>query len=99
MSFAHRGRHIPAAPGKDPGDNIDYVADWTRFLDDGETLSSSSWIVQEGISVSSTHLNSPFATVWLRGGDAGVTYRITNRVITSGGRTAERSMNVRCFEQ
>ena len=35
------------------------------------------------------------ATVWLRGGAGGITYLVTNRIVTVGGRTDDRTISVK----
>ena len=35
------------------------------------------------------------ATVWLSGGQAGATYTVTNRIVTTGGRTDDRSIAIK----
>ena len=33
--------------------------------------------------------------VWLGGGDKGITYLVTNRIVTGGGRTDDRTISVK----
>jgi type II secretory pathway component PulJ len=39
------------------------------------------------------------ATVWLRGGQEGTTYTVTNRIVTLGGRTDDRTVSVKVEER
>ncbi|GAA2071721.1 phage fiber-tail adaptor protein [Williamsia deligens] len=86
---------------KDPGDVLDYPMDWTRFLKDDagqlDTITLSAWSVTGGPSLTtslSSILNPTTTVVWLSGGIAGTTYTVTNRIVTAGGRTAERSITI-----
>jgi hypothetical protein len=75
---------------KDPNANLDYQIDWSSWLG-SDTISSSAWTVQSGLTKGSDSKTDTTTTVWLSGGTAGQTYRVTNRVVTAGGRTDDRS--------
>jgi len=79
---------------KDPDAVLDFFVNWEDWLAAGETISTSTWTVSTGISKGSTSATSTVATVWLSGGTAGVTYTATNRIVTSAGRTDERSLMI-----
>jgi hypothetical protein len=81
---------------KDPDAVLDYSVDWSLWLA-GDEISASEWILEEGAlleQVSGTNTTTK-ATVWLRGGQAGTTYLVTNRIVTAGGRTDERTISVK----
>jgi hypothetical protein len=83
---------------KDPNAILDYTVDWTRWLN-GDIIATSSWTVPAGLTaVSDTHTTKA-ATVWLSGGAVGETYTITNRITTTGGRTEDRSFDVKIAER
>ena len=85
---------------KDPNEVKDYALDWgARRLAASETISSSTWIAPEGITVDSDTDTTTTTTVWLSGGTAGVHYTLTNRVVTSQGRTYDWSITVLVAEQ
>jgi hypothetical protein len=78
---------------KDPNAVLDYVVNWATFLD-VDTIASDSWIVPSGItSVLETNTTTT-STIWLSGGTLNSKYRLTNRVVTAGGRTDDRSIYV-----
>lgn len=81
---------------KDSSAVLDYGFDWSAWLGN-DTIDTSTWTVDTGIAVAAdpapSHTNTT-TTVWLSGGTAGQTYTVTNRVITAGGRTDERSFQV-----
>jgi hypothetical protein len=80
---------------KDPDAVLDWERDWGPWLADlGDTIQSSTWIVPAGITKTSESNTTTTATVWLSGGTAGLRYTVTNRIVTAGGRTDDRSMVV-----
>jgi hypothetical protein len=93
---------------KDPDAELDYGFGWTEWLadvpagEDPDTISSSSWIVSGADSelsdADATH-DETTTTVWLSGGTVGITYTVTNRIVTAGGRTEDRSMQIRIVEK
>lgn len=80
---------------KDPNAVLDYVFNWSSWLQSGETISSSTFTVETGITKDSETNTTTSATVWLSGGTEGNRYTITNRVTTNQGRTDDRSAIVR----
>jgi len=95
---------------KDPDAVKDYKFDWkgqtnglgnSDYLVSGETISSYTIIPETGITVdsgSATDTNTS-VTVWLSGGTAGVSYDVTCRIVTSAGRTEDRSITIQVQEQ
>lgn len=84
---------------KDPDAVLDYQVDWSSWLATGETISSSDWVVQTGITETSASNTTTTATIWLSGGTAGVTYTVTNRIVTTASRTNDRSLYITVREQ
>lgn len=86
---------------KDPNAILDYTVNWAAWLTDSgaDTISSVSWTVPAGITQASASNTTTAATIWLSGGTASQTYRVTNRITTVGGRTADRSFDVVVQEQ
>jgi hypothetical protein len=92
---------------KDPDAVLDYKMAWKDWLD-GDTIATSTWTIPTGLTGSSQAINSgatvtiegivhpvsSVTTTWLTGGTAGLRYRVTNRVVTAGGRTDDRSFDV-----
>lgn len=79
---------------KDPDEVLDYQLVWSdRLLSD--TISSSTWVVPDGLT-EGTNSNTPTTTtVWLSGGTLGEAYELTNRVVTAGGRTMDQSVKLK----
>jgi len=84
---------------KDPDAVLDWVWDWNEWLDEGETITTSTFVVTVGLTVDSETNTTKTATVWLSGGTAGQVYQVTNRITTSGGRTDDRSITIRVTER
>jgi hypothetical protein len=81
---------------KDPDAVLDYSVDWLLWLA-GDQISSSEWILEPGatiVKVTDTSTTSR-TVVWLSGGDKGITYLVTNRIVTAGGRTDDRTISVK----
>jgi hypothetical protein len=81
---------------KDPDAVLDYSVDWFLWLA-GDQISSSEWILEEGATIEK--ITDTFTTsrtvVWLGRGDKGITYLVTNRIVTAGGRTDDRTISVK----
>lgn len=79
----------------DPNEVKDYTLNWgTNRLDAGETITTSTWTVPSGITKDSDTDTDTTTTIWLSGGTAGVSYRLTNHVVTSQGREYDWSITV-----
>lgn len=98
--ITHDGTSIPSAPPKDPNSVIAYGFDWTSWLDttNSETISTSSWVSESGLSVSAENVTGNICSATLSGGTVGYTYILTNRITTSFGRTEDRSMYIQIKE-
>lgn len=77
---------------KDPNAVLDYEIDWSSWLRDGDTITASEWIVDDGLDEVGTTFTDTSALVWLSGGTVRTKYRATNRVTTADGRTDDRSI-------
>ncbi len=60
-------------------------------------IASSQWLLEDGALIEKVTDASTLtkATVWLRGGQKGTTYLVTNRIVTVGGRTDDRTISVK----
>lgn len=76
---------------KDPDAVLEYTRDWADWLEDGETIASSDWIIDGGLTEDSSSHDDDSATIWLSGGTAGEDVYVTNRITTSAGRTEDRT--------
>jgi len=83
---------------KDPNAILDYVIDWGTWLA-GDTIITSTWTAETGITAVSDTETATTATVWLSGGTAGSDYNVVNRIVTALGRTDDRTLLIRVREQ
>ena len=91
----------------DPNEVLDYTCDWSTFLDDGgspsDTIDTSAWEItpiDDGsptspVLTSQTNTTNS-TTVFGSNAVYGQVYRLTNRIVTSSGRTADRSWTLQC---
>jgi len=80
----------------DPDETLDYVMDWSSWLG-ADTISSSAWAISPaGPTLSGQSNTTTTATVFVAGASRGEIYALTNTIATAGGRTAERSVSLRC---
>lgn len=100
---------------KDPDATVDYTFNWNDgYLDTApspsEKISTSTWSIDPApsspvaageLSESSSSNTGTTATIFLTGGTAGKTYRVTNKIVTDSNppRTDERTLIVRVDER
>ena len=91
---------------KDPDAILDYGFDWTDWLS-GDLITTSTWFVAtpplvEGdtdyLTIQSNSFTTTTTKVWLAKGDLAVTYGLTNRITTQGGRTQDQTVNIQIKE-
>lgn len=78
---------------KDAVDVRDYTFDWSSILGD-DTISSSDWVADTGLTIDSDTNTTTSTTVWISGGTTNQAYRVYNTVVTTDGRTYKRFMIV-----
>jgi len=88
---------------KDPDATLDYSLDWSAWLGD-DKIATSQWIVEpisatRPLTVAGSSKTDKTATVWVYGGEYGVTYKVTNRITTTGGRTDDRTIIIRVLDR
>lgn len=85
----------------DPNAILDYAVDWSTWLASGETITASTWTVPTGLTTATPAASfaAGKATIWLTGGTAGTSYRVTNHITTSAGRQDERSLQIDATER
>lgn len=86
---------MPSTHEKTPGEVLDYEADWSGWMtEESDTIASSTWSAETGITIDSESNTTTLATVTLSGGKANRTYEVTNTVTTAGGRTLTRTLTI-----
>jgi hypothetical protein len=68
---------------------LNYPVDWSSLIG-VETILTSTWVLDAGITLNSSSNTSTTTTAVISGGSQGTSYRVTNRITTSGSRTMER---------
>lgn len=92
---------VPRWPDKDPSDSVDFAVDWAdqlALVSPADTISSVTWTVPAGLTAGPQFLVGSVATAWLSGGTAVTDYTIICRIVTTGGRTLERSVKLQVKE-
>lgn len=81
---------------KDPDAVLDFSVDWTSWLNTSpeDTISTSTWVAEDGITIDSEGETTKKATVWLSGGTAGQKYDLTNSIVTTAGREEDRTIRI-----
>jgi hypothetical protein len=84
---------------KQPADVQDYDIDFTEWLAGFSDIGLSLAVQADtGITVVSSEFANGVAKVWLSGGTTGMTYKITARMTTTGGRVKEVEIRIRVKE-
>ena len=83
---------------KDPNAVLSYTMKWSKWLG-SDTISTSTWILEDGITNDSDSNTTTTATITLSGGTAGTNYTVTNRITTAAGLTEDRSWIFRVVER
>lgn len=83
---------------KDPDATLDYTIDWGPWLN-GDDIQTSSWTVPSGVTNVANDNTVTTARIFISGGTVGVNYTLTNRITTVGGRTDDRSIEIRVRER
>lgn len=73
-------------PPKDQADTLDYKILWSRELPEGSSVVSHTVIAPAGITIEAdtTDANND-AIIWISGGQAGTTYKVTSRIEANTG--------------
>ena len=83
---------------KDPDAVLDYALDWTKWLE-GDTLTSGTWTIDAGPTIASQNVSAGIVTMFLSGGVDGTTYVARCRIVTTGGRTEDRTIHIQVRER
>lgn len=82
---------------KDPDAVLDYQFDWSLYLQPGESIVTSTFIVvgSDSLVLDNESIDGGFTTFWATGGVAGEAAQITNRITTNQGRTDDDTSTLR----
>ena len=89
---------------KDPDSILTYTLNWNGstpgpWLDTGDTISTSTWIVPNGISASTSSNTNTTTTVKVGAATSGEDYSLTNRITTANGLKTDRTILIRVRER
>jgi hypothetical protein len=85
---------------QDPNDKLDWSHDWSDFLAAGDSIASRVWSIDpEGGSPSLIVSGGTSASVLIGNLTVGVVYRLSEKITTTNGVIAERSLTIRCEEK
>lgn len=82
------------------GDKLDYVVDWSQWLDADEII-LSEWDLlttletADTFSIVSIANTTLTATVWVELGTQGLSYDLKNSIVTAGGRETSETIRIR----
>ena len=81
---------------KDPDAVLDYTFDWSLYLTPlSDTISSVTFIADTGLTTSNPSHTTTTATCFVSGGTVGTSMNLTCRIVTTGGRTDDRSITLK----
>jgi hypothetical protein len=93
----------------DPSETLDYGFDWSTWLDETgsptDTINTSSWTISESAgsptapTLTSDSNTSTTTTVFVAGCQLGEIYELVNTIVTTAGRTAQRTITLRCEQR
>lgn len=85
---------------KQPADQLDYDVDFSKWLPDGDTVTTAVATVdiEDELVIDTIQVSSQIVKVWLSAGTDGSTYTVTVTASTSGGRVKETEFKMRIRE-
>lgn len=81
---------------KDPNSVLDYTLSWADWLPPGDTINTATATGETGITIGSVSRTATTSTAWISGGTAGKSYNVTIKIVTTLGRTDERTITIVC---
>lgn len=89
---------------KDPDAIKRYGVDWSPYLSsiDSDAIATSTWfVVGDGadLTIDSDDHDETSTVVWLSGGALGRTGQLTNRITTTAGEQADKTLTIRIRSQ
>jgi hypothetical protein len=80
---------------KDPQDVLDYGFDYSLWMSSGDTISTSVFSVGGTCAVTSSSVASHTAQCFVGSGTSDTLVKLSNKIVTSQGRTKEMSLDLR----
>ena len=79
-----------------PSAVLDYGFYWEDWLEVGETISTSTWVVDSPLTKSSEQNSNNITSLFVTGGVVSKSYKLVNTITTSAGRTDARTIKLSC---
>ena len=70
---------------QDPLEKVEYVLDWNYAIVEGVSISTSQWVANEALTLSSPNIDGEFTVISVDGGVVGKVYPVENRITLSNG--------------
>ena len=77
---------------KDPAATLDYSMDWSAWLLEIEDSISTFTVTSVGCTIQGSNKNGNMLTAWIAGGAIGQDASVTFKIVTTGGRSDERTL-------
>lgn len=87
---------------KDPDATVDFTIDWSDTLNESspaDTITTSSWTANCGMTVDSDSKTTDHTTVWVSNGTLHKYADLVNTVQTAAGRKHQRTITVKLQEK
>ncbi len=78
---------------------LDYAIDWSDWLLKDDTIISSDWQSDDGLTLSSAFIDGACTTVWVQGGIPNRWYNVTNTVKSKSGRIDQRTFQLHIVDE
>lgn len=78
----------------DPAEKLDFVWDWAKALDNGDTIAQSEFTSSVGVTTETPTMTPTSTRIWLKDAQLGL-QRVTNTITTAQGRILKRSLTIR----
>ena len=79
---------------KDPDSTEDYAFNWAPYLGE-DVIDTCEFLLPDGLTSTQEFNDDNQATIFVSGGTTGSCYRITNRIVTVGGRTLDKTIKIK----
>lgn len=84
---------------KDPEAEVDFTLDWSDYLEGSDVIDTVTWTVPSGITKGATANTDTTTTIWLSSGENWEDYIVVCEILTTDGRTDQRSLRVMVRQQ
>ena len=103
--FVQDAKTLKWSISKDPNAVLDYVEDWTLWLDAvadsivSKDVTATGSAVGSTVAVASSSIVGKTVVAWISGGIAGESVTVRMRITTAAGRTDDRSFYIKIKER